>query len=83
MFLNVKNFSKSNIESEQITMTTAYNKILTLMRALKHELDWEDCISLSARFEQCGIDKQKQGLQAVEHNTTTHRPPITMTRYGT
>lgn len=40
--------------------TTAYEKILTLMRTLKQDLDYEDCLRLSARFDQLRIDKKKQ-----------------------
>ncbi|MGN1136176.1 MAG: hypothetical protein ACI4SF_08150 [Oscillospiraceae bacterium] len=63
--------------------TAAYGKILTFVRTLNNELDWEDCLVLSGWFEQHGIDKKKQAQQNVLHNNTTPKPPITMTKYST
>ncbi len=64
-------------------MTAAYDKVVAFVQTLKNELDWEDYLILSGRFEQCGYDKRKQKQKANVHNKELIKPPITMTQHGT
>lgn len=60
----------------------AYERILNLMRSLRQDLNYEECIMLSARFEQCGLDKKKQEVLNAMRNNASPKPPITITRCG-